>query len=88
VLRPEELESCESLVLRHLRDLRIAQSHAVDEEVNEIRGKCLYRGLRASPVWQDPVSDTAPELLLGDLELVSQDVSPKAGPVGRTVRRM
>lgn len=56
------------------------QAHAVDQQIDDVGRKSFGRRFRRTPIWHEPVTDTRPELLLRDAQLISQDVA-LAGPV-------
>ena len=60
----------------------------MDQEVDQFGREGLLGGGRGSSVGEFAVQDAGPELVLGDRQLVAEDVAPQGGAVDSAVDRV
>ncbi len=77
-LCPVAVESLDSFGLGHCRDLRASKTDSSEQKVDKIGRERLGRRFRYASIGLDPVAHACPELLLGDAEMIQEDVDPKA----------
>jgi len=85
---PVAVKPSHRLLLPHGRHLGFGQADASDQQVHKIGWKRSGRWLGHTSVRLDAVANTTPELRLGCLELVAENVAPDARPIRAAVDGM
>ena len=82
---PKGLQQAHGLLLVHRGYLDLRNTKLHDKLVHKLSREAVGGHLRNTSRWADSVVDAIPELILGDLELVTKDMAPKCWAVVRPI---
>jgi len=87
-LGPVAMQAGEGLVLAHRCHVGLGEFDPRDQQVHEVGGEGLLGWFGCSAIGFDAIVYAGPELWLGDVELITENVLPQARPVVGPIYRM